>query len=132
MNDQLIIHGARENNLKNVDLTIPRDKLVVFTGLSGPASLPAFDTIYAEGQRRYVESLSSYARQFLGQMDKPDVDSIDGLSPAISIDQKTTSKNPRSTVGTVDGDLRLPSPAVGPGGGAPLPQMWQGDPPPNH
>ena len=102
MNDQLIIHGARENNLKNVDLTIPRDKLVVFTGLSGSGkSSLAFDTIYAEGQRRYVESLPSYARQFLGQMDKPDVDSIDGLSPAISIDQKTTSKNPRSTVGTV-------------------------------
>ena len=102
MNDQLIIHGARENNLKNVDLTIPRDKLVVLTGLSGSGkSSLAFDTIYAEGQRRYVESLSSYARQFLGQMDKPDVDAIDGLSPAISIDQKTTSKNPRSTVGTV-------------------------------
>ena len=102
MNDQIIIKGARENNLKNVDLTIPRDKLVVFTGLSGSGkSSLAFDTIYAEGQRRYVESLSSYARQFLGQMDKPDVDSIDGLSPAISIDQKTTSKNPRSTVGTV-------------------------------
>ena len=102
MNDKIIIKGARENNLKNVDITIPRDKLVVFTGLSGSGkSSLAFDTIYAEGQRRYVESLSSYARQFLGQMDKPDVDSIDGLSPAISIDQKTTSKNPRSTVGTV-------------------------------
>ncbi len=102
MNDKIIIQGARENNLKNVDLTIPRDKLVVFTGLSGSGkSSLAFDTIYAEGQRRYVESLSAYARQFLGQMDKPDVDSIDGLSPAISIDQKTTSKNPRSTVGTV-------------------------------
>ncbi|MCD7755817.1 MAG: excinuclease ABC subunit UvrA [Firmicutes bacterium] len=102
MNDKIIIRGARENNLKNVDLTIPRDKLIVFTGLSGSGkSSLAFDTIYAEGQRRYVESLSSYARQFLGQMDKPDVDSIDGLSPAISIDQKTTSKNPRSTVGTV-------------------------------
>ncbi len=102
MNDQIIIQGARENNLKNVNLTIPRDKLIVFTGLSGSGkSSLAFDTIYAEGQRRYVESLSSYARQFLGQMDKPDVDSIDGLSPAISIDQKTTSKNPRSTVGTV-------------------------------
>ncbi len=102
MNDRISIKGARENNLKNVDLTIPRDKLVVFTGLSGSGkSSLAFDTIYAEGQRRYVESLSSYARQFLGQMDKPDVDSIDGLSPAISIDQKTTSKNPRSTVGTV-------------------------------
>ena len=102
MNDKIIIQGARENNLKNVNLTIPRDKLIVFTGLSGSGkSSLAFDTIYAEGQRRYVESLSSYARQFLGQMDKPDVDSIDGLSPAISIDQKTTSKNPRSTVGTV-------------------------------
>ena len=102
MNDKIVIQGARENNLKNVNLEIPRDKLVVFTGLSGSGkSSLAFDTIYAEGQRRYVESLSSYARQFLGQMDKPDVDSIDGLSPAISIDQKTTSKNPRSTVGTV-------------------------------
>ncbi len=102
MNDVITIQGARENNLKNVSLTIPRDKLVVFTGLSGSGkSSLAFDTIYAEGQRRYVESLSSYARQFLGQMDKPDVDSIDGLSPAISIDQKTTSRNPRSTVGTV-------------------------------
>ena len=102
MNDKIIIQGARENNLKNVNLTMPRDKFIVFTGLSGSGkSSLAFDTIYAEGQRRYVESLSSYARQFLGQMDKPDVDSIDGLSPAISIDQKTTSKNPRSTVGTV-------------------------------
>ena len=102
MNDKIIVRGARENNLKNIDLTIPRDKLVVFTGLSGSGkSSLAFDTIYAEGQRRYVESLSSYARQFLGQMDKPDVDAIEGLSPAISIDQKTTSKNPRSTVGTV-------------------------------
>ena len=102
MNDTIRVKGARENNLKNVDLTIPRDKLVVFTGLSGSGkSSLAFDTIYAEGQRRYVESLSSYARQFLGQMDKPDVDAIEGLSPAISIDQKTTSKNPRSTVGTV-------------------------------
>ena len=102
MNDKIVIQGARENNLKNVNLTSPRDKLVVFTGLSGSGkSSLAFDTIYAEGQRRYVESLSSYARQFLGQMDKPDVDSIDGLSPAISIDQKTTSKSPRSTVGTV-------------------------------
>ncbi len=102
MQDKIVVKGARENNLKNVDITIPRDKLVVFTGLSGSGkSSLAFDTIYAEGQRRYVESLSSYARQFLGQMDKPDVDSIDGLSPAISIDQKTTSRNPRSTVGTV-------------------------------
>ncbi len=98
----LVIRGARENNLKNVDVTIPRDKFVVFTGLSGSGkSSLAFDTIYAEGHRRFVESLSSYARQFLGQMDKPDVDYIEGLSPAISIDQKTTSKNPRSTVGTV-------------------------------
>ena len=102
MNDKIIIKGARENNLKNVDLTIPRDKLVVFTGLSGSGkSTLAFETIYAEGQRRYVESLSSYARMFLGQMEKPDVDLIEGLSPAISIDQKTTSHNPRSTVGTV-------------------------------
>ena len=102
MNDFIRIKGAKENNLKNIDIRIPRDKLVVMTGLSGSGkSSLAFDTIYAEGQRRYVESLSSYARQFLGQMDKPDVDSIDGLSPAISIDQKTTSKNPRSTVGTV-------------------------------
>ena len=102
MNDTIRIQGARENNLKNVDLTIPRDKLVVFTGLSGSGkSSLAFDTIYAEGQRRYVERLSSYARPFSGQMEKPDVDSIDGLSPAISIDQKTTSKNPRSTVGTL-------------------------------
>ena len=100
--DQIVIRGAREHNLKNVDVTIPRDKLVVFTGLSGSGkSSLAFDTIYADGQRRYVESLSSYARMFLGQMEKPDVDSIEGLSPAISIDQKTTSKNPRSTVGTV-------------------------------
>ena len=102
MQNKLIVKGAREHNLKNVDIEIPRDKLVVFTGLSGSGkSSLAFDTIYAEGQRRYVESLSSYARQFLGQMEKPDVDYIDGLSPAISIDQKTTSKNPRSTVGTV-------------------------------
>ena len=100
--DKIVIKGAREHNLKNVDVTIPRDKLVVMTGLSGSGkSSLAFDTIYADGQRRYVESLSSYARMFLGQMDKPDVDSIEGLSPAISIDQKTTSKNPRSTVGTV-------------------------------
>ena len=102
MLDHIYVKGARENNLKNIDVTIPRDKLVVLTGLSGSGkSSLAFDTIYAEGQRRYVESLSSYARMFLGQMEKPDVDYIDGLSPAISIDQKTTSKNPRSTVGTV-------------------------------
>lgn len=101
-NDKIVIRGARAHNLKNVDVTIPRDKFVVVTGLSGSGkSSLAFDTLYAEGQRRYVESLSAYARQFLGQMDKPDVDSIEGLSPAISIDQKTTSKNPRSTVGTV-------------------------------
>ncbi len=102
MNDKIVIHGAREHNLKNIDLEIPRDKLIVFTGLSGSGkSSLAFDTIYADGQRRYMESLSSYARQFLGMMEKPDVDEISGLSPAISIDQKTTSKNPRSTVGTV-------------------------------
>ena len=102
MQDTIRVQGARVNNLKNISVSIPRDKLVVLTGLSGSGkSSLAFDTIYAEGQRRYVESLSSYARMFLGQMDKPDVDAIDGLSPAISIDQKTTSKNPRSTVGTV-------------------------------
>ena len=102
MNDKIVIKGAKEHNLKNIDLEIPRDKLVVITGLSGSGkSSLAFDTLYAEGQRRYVESLSSYARQFLGLMEKPDVERIDGLSPAISIDQKTTSKNPRSTVGTV-------------------------------
>ena len=101
-NDQIIIRGAREHNLKNIDLTLPRDKLIVITGLSGSGkSSLAFDTVYAEGQRRYVESLSAYARQFLGQMEKPDVDHIEGLSPAISIDQKGTSRNPRSTVGTV-------------------------------
>ena len=100
--EKIIIKGARENNLKNIDLELPRDKLIVFTGLSGSGkSSLAFDTIFADGQRRYMESLSSYARQFLGQMEKPDVDLIEGLSPAISIDQKTTSKNPRSTVGTV-------------------------------
>ena len=102
MNDEIIIKGAKEHNLKNINIKIPRDKLVVITGLSGSGkSSLAFDTLYAEGQRRYVESLSSYARQFLGLMEKPDVESIEGLSPAISIDQKTTSKNPRSTVGTV-------------------------------
>ena len=102
MNDKIIIKGAKEHNLKNINLEIPRDKLVVITGMSGSGkSSLAFDTLYAEGQRRYVESLSAYARQFLGVMEKPDVESIDGLSPAISIDQKTTSKNPRSTVGTV-------------------------------
>ncbi|MBI3721061.1 MAG: excinuclease ABC subunit UvrA, partial [Fimbriimonas ginsengisoli] len=100
--DRIVVTGARENNLKNLTVVIPRDRLVVITGLSGSGkSSLAFDTIYAEGQRRYVESLSAYARQFLGQMDKPDVDHIDGLSPAVSIDQKSASKNPRSTVGTV-------------------------------
>ena len=99
-NDKIVIKGAREHNLKNVNLTLPREKLIVMTGLSGSGkSSLAFDTIYADGQRRYVESLSSYARMFLGRMDKPDVDEITGLSPAISIDQKTTSHNPRSTVG---------------------------------
>ena len=102
MKERIYIEGARENNLKNVTLELPRDKFIVFTGVSGSGkSSLAFDTIYAEGQRRYVESLSAYARQFLGQMDKPDVDHIEGLSPAISIDQKSTSNNPRSTVGTV-------------------------------
>ena len=102
MNDYIRIRGAREHNLQNINLDIPRDKFVVVTGLSGSGkSSLAFDTIYAEGQRRYVESLSSYARQFLGQLEKPDFDSIDGLSPSIAIDQKTTSRNPRSTVGTV-------------------------------
>ena len=102
MLEDIVIKGAKENNLKNIDLTIPRNKLVVFTGVSGSGkSSLAFDIIFAEGQRRYMESLSSYARQFLGQMSKPNVDSIEGLSPSISIDQKTTSNNPRSTVGTV-------------------------------
>ncbi len=102
MRDKIFIKGAKVHNLKNVDLEIPRDKFVVFTGLSGSGkSSLAFDTLYAEGQRRYVESLSAYARQFLGQMNKPDVEYIEGLSPAISIDQKTTSRNPRSTVGTI-------------------------------
>ena len=101
-NDKIIIRGARENNLKNVDLDLPKNKLIVMTGVSGSGkSSLAFDTIYAEGQRRFVESLSSYARQFLGGSEKPDVDSIDGLSPAIAIDQKTTNNNPRRTVGTV-------------------------------
>jgi excinuclease ABC subunit A len=102
MSDRLIVKGAREHNLRDVDLDLPRDQLIVFTGISGSGkSSLAFDTIYAEGQRRYVESLSAYARQFLGQIDKPDVDFILGLSPAISIDQKSASRNPRSTVGTI-------------------------------
>ena len=100
--DKIVIKGARENNLKNIDIELPKNQMIVMTGLSGSGkSSLAFDTIYAEGQRRYVESLSAYARQFLGGSEKPDVDSIEGLSPAISIDQKTTSNNPRSTVGTV-------------------------------
>ena len=100
--EKLVIRGAREHNLKNVSVDLPRDALIVFTGLSGSGkSSLAFDTIFAEGQRRYVESLSAYARQFLGQLDKPDVDFIEGLSPAVSIDQKSTSRNPRSTVGTI-------------------------------
>ncbi len=102
MGDKLIVRGAREHNLRDIDVELPRDKMIVFTGLSGSGkSSLAFDTIYAEGQRRYVESLSAYARQFLGQMDKPDVDFLEGLSPAISIDQKSASRNPRSTVGTI-------------------------------
>ena len=102
MAEKLVVRGAREHNLKNVSLELPRNSLVVFTGLSGSGkSSLAFDTIFAEGQRRYVESLSAYARQFLGQMDKPDVDFIEGLSPAVSIDQKSTNRNPRSTVGTI-------------------------------
>ena len=106
--DRIIIRGAREHNLKSINLEIPRDQLVVVTGLSGSGkSSLAFDTIYAEGQRRYVESLSAYARQFLEQMEKPDVDSIEGLSPAISIEQKSTSKNPRSTVGTMTDEKHL-------------------------
>lgn len=102
MEKGIIIQGARQNNLKNINLTLPRNRFIVFTGLSGSGkSSLAFDTIYAEGQRKYVESLSAYARQFLGQMNKPDIDKIEGLSPAISIDQKSTGHNPRSTVGTV-------------------------------
>ena len=104
MNDRLIVRGAREHNLKDVSLDMPRNSLIVFTGLSGSGkSSLAFDTIFAEGQRRYVESLSAYARQFLGQMDKPDVDFIEGLSPAVSIDQKSTNRNPRSTVSAARG-----------------------------
>ena len=102
MSEKIVIKGAKENNLKDISLELPKNELIVFTGVSGSGkSSLAFDTIFAEGQRRYVESLSVYARQFLGQMDKPNVESIDGLSPAISIDQKSTSNNPRSTVGTV-------------------------------
>ena len=136
MRDTIYIKGARQNNLKDITLEIPRDKLVVFTGISGSGkSTLVFDTIYAEGQRRYVESLSSYARMFLGQMEKPDVDYIDGLSPAISIDQKTTSRNPRSTVGTVTeiyDYLRLLWASVGACRRAALPEVRQGDPPADH
>ena len=126
--DELVIHGAREHNLKDIDVRLPRNKLVAITGLSGSGkSSLAFDTIYAEGQRRYVESLSAYARQFLQMMEKPDVDSIDGLSPAISIDQKTTSRNPRSTVGHGDRDLRLPAPALRARRAAALPGLRPAD-----
>ena len=125
-NKNLIIKGAREHNLKNVDLTIPRDKFVVFTGLSGSGkSSLAFDTIYAEGQRRYVESLSSYARQFLGQMEKPNVESIEGLSPAISIDQKTTSKKSPLNRRHGNGDLRLSASALCESRYPSLPRMRQ-------
>src|SRR5450756_427467 len=113
--DRLVVRGAREHNLRNISVDLPRDSLIVFTGLSGSGkSSLAFDTIFAEGQRRYVESLSAYARQFLGQMDKPDVDFIEGLSPAVSIDQKSTNRNPRSTVGTITevySDSSSPAPA---------------------
>ena len=123
----IFIKGAREHNLKNIDIEIPRDELIVFTGLSGSGkSSLAFDTIYAEGQRRYVESLSSYARQFLGQMEKPDVDYIEGLSPAISIDQKTTSKNPLHGWDG-DGNLRLSALALRADRRAPLPYLRPGD-----
>ena len=130
MADRLVVRGAREHNLKDVSLDLPRDALIVFTGLSGSGkSSLAFDTIFAEGQRRYVESLSAYARQFLGQMDKPDVDFIDGLSPAVSIDQKAASRNPRSTVGHDHRGLRLPAAAVRPGGQAALPDLRPADRP---
>ena len=132
MADVITIRGSREHNLRNIDLELPRDKLIVFTGLSGSGkSSLAFDTIYAEGQRRYVESLSAYARQFLGQMDKPDVDFIEGLSPAISIDQKSASRNPRSTVGTITevyDYLRLLYARIG---CTALPQLWSGHHPPD-
>ena len=121
MQDKIIVRGAREHNLKNIDVEIPRNRLVVITGLSGSGkSSLAFDTIFAEGQRRYVESLSSYARQFLGLMEKPDVDQIEGLSPAVSIDQKSVSHNPRSTVGTVTEIYDYMRSAVCAGGHSPL------------
>lgn len=129
-NDKIVIKGAREHNLKNVNLTLPREKFIVMTGLSGSGkSSLAFDTIYADGQRRYVESLSSYARMFLGRMDKPDVDEITGLSPAISIDQKTTSHNPPLHRGYCDRNLRLSAPFVRPRGRAALPGVWSGHQP---
>ena len=128
-NDLIKIVGARAHNLKNISVEIPRGKLIVVTGLSGSGkSSLAFDTIYAEGQRRYVESLSAYARQFLGLQDKPDVDLIEGLSPAISIDQKTTSHNPRSTVGTVTENLRLSPTVVCARGASALSEMRTSDP----
>ena len=126
--DELVVHGAREHNLKDITVRLPRNAVICITGLSGSGkSSLAFDTIYAEGQRRYVESLSAYARQFLQMMEKPDVDSIDGLSPAISIDQKTTSRNPRSTVGHGHRDLRLPAPALRAGRAAALPDLRPAD-----
>ena len=129
MQENIVIRGVRQNNLKGFDLTLPRNKLIVFTGLSGLRQILRWRStrIYAEGQRRYVEIPVLYARQFLGQMDKPDVDAIDGLSPAISIDQKTTSKNPRSTVGTVDGDPRLSAPALRARRRAALPRVRPGN-----
>lgn len=131
--NSIVIRGAREHNLQDIDVTIPRDELVVITGSSGSGkSSLAFDTIYAEGQRRYVESLSSYARQFLGQMDKPDLDSIDGLSPAVSIDQKTTSKNPRSMVGTVTEIYDYLAPALRPHRHPALPGVRPRDRAPDH
>ena len=124
MADRLVVRGAREHNLRDVSIDLPRDELIVFTGLSGSGkSSLAFDTIYAEGQRRYVESLSSYARQFLGQMDKPDVDFIEGLSPAISIDQKSASPQPPLDGGDGHRDLRLPPSPLRPGGPAPLSRL---------
>ena len=125
MKDQLIVKGARQHNLKNIDISLPRDQFIVLTGLSGSGkSSLAFDTIYAEGQRRYVESLSAYARQFLGQMDKPDVDYIEGLSPAISIDQKDASRNPSLYGWYRNGDLRLFTSFICTRGSCTLPRVW--------
>ena len=126
---EIRIRGAKEHNLQNIDLDIPRDKFVVLTGLSGSGkSSLAFDTIYAEGQRRYMESLSSYARQFLGQMEKPDVESLEGLPPAISIDQKSTNRNPRSTVGTVTEIYDYFPSFICQNWNSSLPEVWQGNP----